>query len=64
MPAPCKWFARLTSVLDRRSAPRLAHLFLGGPDSFSGSLGLGPAAGVVYSQELNRSLHRARGGFA
>jgi hypothetical protein len=28
-PAPCKWFARLASVLDRRSAPRLALLFLG-----------------------------------
>jgi hypothetical protein len=29
LPAPCQWFARLTSVLDRRSAPRLALLFLG-----------------------------------
>ncbi|MGZ3434139.1 MAG: IS701 family transposase [Isosphaeraceae bacterium] len=28
-PAPCQWFARLASVLDRRSAPRLALLFLG-----------------------------------
>ena len=28
-PAPCQWFARLASSLDRRSAPRLALLFLG-----------------------------------
>jgi hypothetical protein len=28
-PAPCQWFARLAAVLDRRSAPRLALLFLG-----------------------------------
>src|SRR5438309_1176482 len=28
-PAPCQWFARLASALDRRSAPRLALLFLG-----------------------------------
>jgi hypothetical protein len=28
-PAPCQWFSRLAAVLDRRSAPRLAHLFLG-----------------------------------
>jgi len=26
---PCQWFARLASALDRRSAPRLALLFLG-----------------------------------
>ncbi len=29
LPAPCQWFARLASALDRRSAPRLALLFLG-----------------------------------
>jgi hypothetical protein len=29
LPAPCQWFVRLASVLDRRSAPRLALLFLG-----------------------------------
>src|SRR5512135_3764067 len=29
LPAPCQWFARLAAVLDRRSAPRLALLFLG-----------------------------------
>src|SRR3954468_24334384 len=29
LPAPCQWFARLASALDRRSAPRLAWLFLG-----------------------------------
>lgn len=28
-PVPCQWFSRLASVLDRRSAPRLARLFLG-----------------------------------
>jgi hypothetical protein len=28
-PAPCQWFARLAAVLDRRSAPGLALLFLG-----------------------------------
>src|SRR5512146_2576130 len=28
-PARCQWFARLASALDRRSAPRLALLFLG-----------------------------------
>jgi DDE superfamily endonuclease len=28
-PAPCPWFPRLASALDRRSAPRLALLFLG-----------------------------------
>src|SRR5262245_26586177 len=27
--APCQWFARLASALDRRTAPRLALLFLG-----------------------------------
>jgi DDE superfamily endonuclease len=27
--APCQWFPRLASALDRRSAPRLALLFLG-----------------------------------
>src|SRR6516165_1422406 len=29
LPVPCQWFARLASALDRRSAPRLALLFLG-----------------------------------
>jgi hypothetical protein len=29
LPAPCQWFPRLASALDRRSAPRLALLFLG-----------------------------------
>src|SRR5437764_2777642 len=29
LPAPCQWFSRLASALDRRSAPRLALLFLG-----------------------------------
>jgi hypothetical protein len=29
LPAPCQWFARLAWALDRRSAPRLALLFLG-----------------------------------
>ena len=29
IPAPCQWFARLASALDRRSAPRLALLLLG-----------------------------------
>lgn len=29
LPAPCQWFDRLASALDRRSAPRLAWLFLG-----------------------------------
>jgi hypothetical protein len=28
-PVPCQWFSRLASVLDCRSAPRLALLFLG-----------------------------------
>jgi hypothetical protein len=28
-PAPCQWLSRLASALDRRSAPRLALLFLG-----------------------------------
>src|SRR4051794_13071475 len=28
-PTPCQWFTRLASALDRRSAPRLALLFLG-----------------------------------
>src|ERR1700733_9102377 len=29
LPAPCQWFSRLACALDRRSAPRLALLFLG-----------------------------------
>jgi DDE superfamily endonuclease len=29
LPAPCQWFSRLASALDRRSAPRLTLLFLG-----------------------------------
>ena len=29
LPAPCLWFARLASALDRRSAPGLALLSLG-----------------------------------
>lgn len=29
LPAPCPWFPRLAAALDRRSAPRLALLFLG-----------------------------------
>jgi hypothetical protein len=29
VPAPCQWFARRAAALDRRSAPRLALLFLG-----------------------------------
>src|SRR6476661_3635775 len=29
LPAPCQWFTRLASALDRRSAPRLTLLFLG-----------------------------------
>jgi hypothetical protein len=28
-PAPCQWFDRLAAILDRRSAPRLARLFIG-----------------------------------
>jgi DDE superfamily endonuclease len=28
-PAPCQWFSRLAAALDRRSAPRLARLFIG-----------------------------------
>ena len=28
-PAPCQWFDHLAAALDRRSAPRLALLFLG-----------------------------------
>jgi hypothetical protein len=28
-PTPCQWFARLADALDRRSAPRLALLFVG-----------------------------------
>jgi DDE superfamily endonuclease len=28
-PAPCHWFSQIASALDRRSAPRLALLFLG-----------------------------------
>jgi DDE superfamily endonuclease len=28
-PIPCQWFSRLATTLDRRSAPRLALLFLG-----------------------------------
>src|SRR3954451_4858482 len=28
-PAPCQWFSWLAAALDRRSAPRLARLFLG-----------------------------------
>ena len=28
-PAPCQWFPGLAAALDRRSAPRLALLFLG-----------------------------------
>ena len=28
-PVPCQWFSWLATVLDRRSAPRLALLFLG-----------------------------------
>jgi hypothetical protein len=29
LPVPCQWFSRLSASLDRRSAPRLALLFLG-----------------------------------
>lgn len=29
LPAPCQWFSWLAAGLDRRSAPRLAPLFLG-----------------------------------
>src|ERR1700736_2898128 len=29
LPTPCQWFSRLACALDRRSAPRLALLFLG-----------------------------------
>lgn len=29
MPVPCQWFSRLSSALDRRSAPGPALLFLG-----------------------------------
>ncbi len=29
MPVPCQWFSWLAASLDRRSAPRLALLFLG-----------------------------------
>src|ERR1700750_1953912 len=28
-PVPCQWFSWLAAALDRRSAPRLAFLFLG-----------------------------------
>src|SRR3954453_4746461 len=28
-PIPCQWFSNLATVLDRRTAPRLALLFLG-----------------------------------
>src|SRR6478752_4472185 len=29
LPVPCQWFSGLAAALDRRSAPRLAFLFLG-----------------------------------
>src|SRR3954449_4519658 len=29
LPVPCQWFSWLAAALDRRSAPRLALLFLG-----------------------------------
>src|SRR5947209_6241251 len=29
LPLPCQWFSWLAAALDRRSAPRLARLFLG-----------------------------------
>jgi hypothetical protein len=29
LPVPCQWFSRLASILDCRSAPRLARLFFG-----------------------------------
>jgi hypothetical protein len=29
LPVPCQWFSQLAAALDRRSAPRLARLFLG-----------------------------------
>ncbi|MDG3008278.1 hypothetical protein [Paludisphaera mucosa] len=29
IPDPCQWFSQLAVTLDRRSAPRLALLFLG-----------------------------------
>src|SRR3712207_3396795 len=29
LPVPRQWFSRLAAALDRRSAPRLARLFLG-----------------------------------
>lgn len=29
MPTPCQWFTRLAAAIDKRSAPRLALLFLG-----------------------------------
>jgi hypothetical protein len=29
LPTPCQWFTHLARPLDRRSAPRLALLFLG-----------------------------------
>src|SRR4051812_49575854 len=29
LPPSCQWFSRLASALDRRSAPRLAWLFVG-----------------------------------
>src|SRR5256885_700447 len=34
---PCQWFSWLAAVLDRRTAPRLALLFLGAPRRAGGA---------------------------
>ena len=74
-PAPCQWFSWLAAGLDRRSAPRLALLFLGeaaigdeertepplgGVDGRDGaSL---DQAGEIRPNEVERGRGRAPGG--
>jgi hypothetical protein len=60
-PIPCQWFSWLAAVLDRRTAPRLALLFLGAVSARgrrTGIIGTKCLRQIVSKNEV-RALRRA-----
>ncbi|MFO0957387.1 MAG: hypothetical protein U0800_07950 [Isosphaeraceae bacterium] len=64
-PAPCQWFSRLALALDRRSAPRLALMFLGAVLAWAGRTATawirGPALRPVLVLLRRRRRRRQEG---
>ena len=62
IPAPCQWFSRLAAALDRRSAPRLALLFLGAVLARGRRTVTTWIRAAKLSDQYPVLLHRRRGG--